>query len=77
MCGECFGVDFREELQIIKFTTLLRKRSDMTHDEFVAYHKNNHAALFKSLPEVQQYVRKYVQGHTLDVALPGAAAAGV
>lgn len=56
---------------MIKFTILLRKRSDMTHDEFVAYHKINHAPLFKSLPEVQQHVRKYVQGHTLDVALPG------
>ena len=56
---------------MIKFTILLRKRADMTHDEFVQYHKNNHAALFTSLPEVQQYVRKYVQCHTLAVELPG------
>ena len=56
---------------MIKFTILLRKRNDLTHDEFVDYHKTRHAPLFKSLPEVQQYVRKYVQGHALPVALPG------
>ncbi len=56
---------------MIKFTILLRKRDDLTHDEFVEYHKTNHAPLFTSLPEVKQYVRKYVQGHTLPVALPG------
>ena len=54
-----------------KFTILLRKRDDLTHDEFVAYHKNTHAALFMSLPEVQQHVRKYVQCHTIPAALPG------
>ncbi len=56
---------------MIKFTILLRKRSELTQEEFVQYHKTKHAPLFKSLPEVQQYVRKYVQGHTLPVALPG------
>ncbi len=56
---------------MIKFTILLRKRDDLTHDEFVAYHKTQHAPLFRSLPEVQQHVRRYVQGHTLAVALPG------
>ena len=56
---------------MIKFTILLRKREDLTQNEFVEYHKTKHAPLFKSLPEVQQYVRRYVQGHTLPVALPG------
>ena len=56
---------------MIKFTILLKKRQDLTQEEFVQHHKNNHAPLFKSLPEVQQYVRKYVQGHALPVALPG------
>ena len=60
-----------EKSQMIKFTILLRKRQDLSHEEFVQYHKNNHAPLFKSLPEVQQYVRKYVQGHTQPVTLPG------
>ena len=56
---------------MIKFTILLRKRPELTREEFVEYHKNNHAPLFKSLPEVQQYVRKYVQCHTQSVDLPG------
>jgi uncharacterized protein (TIGR02118 family) len=56
---------------MIKFTILLRKRADLSHDEFVVYHKTKHAPLFISLPEVQQYVRRYVQSHTLAVDLPG------
>lgn len=56
---------------MVKFTILLRKREDISHDEFVAYHKNKHAPLFNSLPEVQVNVRKYVQCHTLSAPLPG------
>ncbi|WP_462266411.1 EthD domain-containing protein [Mucilaginibacter sp.] len=56
---------------MIKFTILLKKRADMTTEEFVAYHRNQHAPLFKSLPEVQQYVRRYVQGHLINASLPG------
>ena len=56
---------------MIKFTILLRRRQDLTREEFVQHHKDNHAPLFKSLPEVQQYVRKYVQSHTQPVTLPG------
>ncbi len=43
----------------------------MSHEEFVAYHRNNHAPLFKSLPEVQQYVKGYVQCHTLPINFLG------
>ncbi|WP_375419221.1 EthD domain-containing protein, partial [uncultured Hymenobacter sp.] len=56
---------------MIKFTILLRKRADLTQEEFVQYHKTQHAPLFTSLPEVQQYVRRYVQGHTQVLDLPG------
>ena len=56
---------------MIKFTILLRKRADLSHEEFVQYHKTQHAPLFMSLPEVQHYVRRYVQGHTLPLDLPG------
>ena len=56
---------------MIKFTILLRKRADLSHDEFVTYHKTKHAPLFISPPEVQQHVRRYVQCHTLPIALPG------
>ena len=43
----------------------------MSQEEFMQYHKNNHAALFTSLPEVKQFVRKYIQCYTLSVAMPG------
>ncbi|MFD2936349.1 EthD domain-containing protein [Spirosoma flavum] len=56
---------------MVKFTILLRKRENLSHDEFVTYHKTKHAPLFNFLPEVQKYVRKYVQCHSLSVTLPG------
>ena len=56
---------------MIKFTILLRKHQDMSQEEFVQYHKTQHAPLFKSLPEVRQYVRRYVQGHVQPLQLPG------
>ena len=56
---------------MIKFTILLRRHKEMSFEAFVAYHKTNHAPLFSALPEVQQYVRKYVQGHAIPASLPG------
>ena len=56
---------------MIKFTILLRRHKEMSFEAFVAYHKTNHAPLFSLLPEVQQYVRKYVQCHAIAASLPG------
>ncbi|ADB39821.1 EthD domain-containing protein [Spirosoma linguale] len=56
---------------MVKFSIFLRKRAGMSHQEFVAYHTQQHAPLFKALPEVQHYVRHYVQCHALPVSLPG------
>ena len=56
---------------MIKFTILLARKKDMSHADFVAYHKNNHAPLFSSLPLVKQYVRKYIQCHTIPFDMPG------
>ena len=56
---------------MVKFTILLRRTPAMTHDEFVAYHRDRHAPLFCALPEVVQHVRRYVQCHTMPVSLPG------
>ena len=50
---------------------LLRRKPEMSHEEFVAYHRNQHAPLFTSLAEVQQHVRRYVQCHASGEALPG------
>ena len=56
---------------MVKFTILLRKRPEMSHEEFVQYHRTKHAPLFMSVPAVQQYVRRYVQGHTIPFDMPG------
>ncbi len=39
---------------MIEMTILLRRKPEMSHDEFVSYHRNNHAPLFSSLAEVKQ-----------------------
>jgi len=56
---------------MIKFTILLRRRAGLTHEQFVDYHRQQHAPLFMSLPVVQDNVRRYVQQHTIDAPLPG------
>lgn len=56
---------------MIKFTILLARKLSLTHDQFVDYHRNAHAALFMSVPVVQATVRRYVQQHTLPVTMPG------
>ena len=56
---------------MIKFTILLKRRADFTHEQFVEYHKTRHAPLFSSVPVVRALVRRYVQQHALSVELPG------
>ena len=52
---------------MVKFTILLRRKPSMTHDEFVAYHRERHAPLFCALPAV----RRHVQCHTVPASIPG------
>ena len=61
---------------MIKFTILLRRHPSMSHDAFVAHHRDRHAPLFCSLPEVRQHVRRYVQCHTVAASVPGLPPAG-
>ena len=56
---------------MIKFTILLVRKPSLTREEFIAHHRNSHAALFMSLPVVKEIVCRYVQQHTLPVELPG------
>ena len=62
---------------MIKMTILLRRNTKMTHEEFVSYHRNQHGPLFRSLPEVQQHVRRYVQCHATGEPLPGLPDSGI
>ena len=56
---------------LIKFTILLARKPSLTHGQFVAHHKEVHAALFMSVDVVKDTVRRYVQQHALPVDLPG------
>ena len=56
---------------MIKMTILLRRNPAMSHDEFVAYHRDTHAPLFSSLVEVKEHVRRYVQCHSTGERLDG------
>ena len=55
----------------IKFSILLARRPGLSHDEFVTYHRDQHAPLFMSIAAVQQHVRHYVQQQTLGISAPG------
>ena len=56
---------------MIKFTIILRRNAKISHEEFVEHHKHTHAALFSSLPEVKEHVRRYVQVHSTGDTLEG------
>ncbi len=56
---------------MIKFSILLRRRPDISHAEFVRYHREDHAQLFMSLPVVARHVRRYTQQHALGTVMPG------
>lgn len=59
--------ELREDLKkgginyMLKVHILSRRRSDMTHEQYVAHWQNVHAPLFASQPDVKRYVRRYVQ----------------
>ncbi|WPQ61672.1 EthD domain-containing protein [Chitinophaga sancti] len=53
---------------MLKFTFLIRRVEGMTKEEFVNYHRNHHAPLFMSHPEVGKYVKKYVVSHPVEIA---------
>lgn len=48
---------------MIKFAYLINRVPGMAVEDFVAHHRDRHAPLFTSIPEAQQYVRKYVVSH--------------
>lgn len=52
---------------MIKFIGLLKRRSDLSFEEFVEYYENNHAPLAtKYLPTALHYQRRYLKPNALD-----------
>jgi uncharacterized protein (TIGR02118 family) len=56
---------------MIKFTAFMKRHPGMSQEEFVAYHRDQHGPLFKSLPASQKHVRRYVQSHPAREQIPG------
>jgi len=50
---------------MIKLAFALKRAPGLTQEQFVDHHRNRHAPLFTSIPETQQYVRKYVVSHPI------------
>jgi uncharacterized protein (TIGR02118 family) len=46
---------------MLKVYILVRRRSDMTHEQYVEYWRDKHAPLFSSQPDTKRYVRRYIQ----------------
>jgi len=46
---------------MLKLHILSRRRSDMTHEQYVTHWRDVHAPLFASQPDVKRYIRKYTQ----------------
>jgi hypothetical protein len=55
------GVRLRQRIAMLKVHILSRRRSDLTHEQYVQHWKDVHAPLFSRQPDVKRYVRRYVQ----------------
>ena len=49
----------------VKFMSLLKRKADLSPDEFSRYWATKHAQLVQTVPEVCQYFRRYVQNHCI------------
>ncbi len=56
---------------MVKLIGCLKRKPGMTSEEFHRYWKETHGPLVQNVPEFWQYIRKYVQSHTLEGQVPG------
>ena len=56
---------------MIKLIGCLKRKPELTSQEFHRYWREEHWPLAKSVPEFFRYVRKYVQSHALEGPVPG------
>jgi hypothetical protein len=54
---------------VIKLVAMLKRREDLTLDEFLAYYTDEHVPLFyRTIPtEVEDAIKHYVQNHALQL----------
>ena len=56
---------------MIKIILALKRAKHLTHDEFVDYQKNKHRPLLMSIPEAEQYFRRFVVSYPVSEPQPG------
>ena len=55
---------------MVKMVAALRRRADMTPEEFRRYWREKHGPLIQGLPDFTRHIRKYVQMHPVDLPMP-------
>ncbi|HEY3468624.1 MAG TPA: EthD domain-containing protein, partial [Amycolatopsis sp.] len=45
---------------MIKMVITLKRRKDLTHEEFTHYQRKIHRPLLMSIPESERYIRRFV-----------------
>jgi uncharacterized protein (TIGR02118 family) len=56
---------------VVKFVAFMRRIPSMDHQEFVDYHRNQHAKIYMEDPTNKRLVRKYIQSHVVPSGLEG------
>ena len=50
---------------MIKMVITLKRRADMSHEEFVHYQREIHRPLLLSIPEARRYIRRFVVSYPI------------
>lgn len=50
---------------MIKMIITIKRREDMSHEEFVRYQREIHRPLLQSIPEAHQYIRRFVVSYPI------------
>jgi len=62
----------RRRCVMVEVIALLRKRADLSRDQFIDYYENNHAPLIKELtPEIIGYERLFLRDDASAIVAPG------
>ncbi|RFC61744.1 EthD family reductase [Fulvimarina endophytica] len=51
---------------MIKMTMFLKRHPDISREEFVRHHVEDHGPLFRSIPEAATHVKRYIQTHPVE-----------
>jgi uncharacterized protein (TIGR02118 family) len=61
-------------MKMIKLSILMKRRSDLSYEQFIQHWREVHGPLFAAQLESKQHVRRYIQDHRTSDTLPGTTA---